>query len=167
MNHLNLCEQILELELINTNLNQKDCHLISGAPMFSSLKVLNLSCNPLEKLGLCNLLKNSMLRNLENLIMFNCQLESQKILQKEDLKKLTHLISLKSLNLSFNPGMMNKMESELIECLFNPSLRELLVIDSGFSDSKIAHKVVHRTENLTNLDISDNQIDLSDALMQL
>ena len=123
------------------------------------------------------------LANLVRLDLFNCNLgiiekgkksklefpktSSRKSIspQKENAgdsksqKTLTSLKSLKSLNLSYNSGFLKSknLDDDLINALFNPSLKELHLIDSGLSQSKILAKIIQRTGNLNLLDISQNE----------
>ena len=92
---------LLELFLQDIDVVPQECSKLASDPRVANLKHLDLSCNHIGFIGLCNLLKkNSYLGKLEQLKLYSCGLESD----FDHRKMIEHikLNDLQSLNLSHN-----------------------------------------------------------------
>ena len=68
---------MVELKLHDSQIVSKECLVIASMPHLESLKVLDLSCNPIGLAGLCNLLgQTSRLESLEQLELYSCAIEA-------------------------------------------------------------------------------------------
>ena len=100
--------------------------------------------------GLQNLLKKEI--NLETLVMYNCDIS--KI--KKTGQQITPVKRLKSLNLSYNPGIVEDFKDW--QAIVSSSLLELTLSNCAISKINSVMKLLKSAPNLESLDLSENSL---------
>ena len=134
---------LYELKLQDIDIVPQECLKLAMDPRVANLNHLDLSCNPIQFKGLCNLLdlRKSHLQNLKHLELFSCELE----IGFQEKLKYNHIIlkELEYLNLSYNdlctqkstkssPGSLSVYLSPKFG-LFQESLESLYLVDIGLN----------------------------------
>ena len=154
---------ILDLRLNSTFLTATECLVLASNSRVSSLRTLDLSCNPITAVGLLNLVhpRRSNLEKLTNLILFNCEIDYTQayLISNDNMDECKSVLNLKSLNLSYNnlAFFLNYItELELI----NPALERLQLVGCTLNDEHVMLLAdSKKIASLQTLDLSENQID--------
>lgn len=155
--------QIIELQLNSTFLTASECLVLAANPKLESLRVLDLSCNPITALGLINLVhpRRSSFQALQTLTLFNCEIDFTQsyLISNDNLDDSKVNFSLRTLNLSYNN--LSFLLNYVIELnLVNDELQKLWLVSCAVDDEQILKLVdSKKTDSLQTLDLSENLLD--------
>lgn len=127
----------MDLSLNSTFLTASECLVLASNQRVSTLRTLDLSCNPITAVGLLNLVhpRRSNLEKLTNLILYNCEIDYTQayLISNDNMDECKSQLHIKSLNLSHNNlGFFLNYISELE--LINPYLEKLQLVNCKLND---------------------------------